>query len=360
MKDKAMTIDASVGKRISMLRTLLILLIVFLHTGGPSLEELDYSNYQEVIRFAFQDLLGRLGVPTLTVISGYLLFSSKLDLTPLKMYKKKFMTLAIPFFFFNVLYFAVQYGLEYFTGIAPLYALVEKPAYRLVNYLVSYNGMPLNEALHFLRDMMVLVFLTPLFSFFLRRFPVVGFILVMAIFMNNLDHTVINRNTMAVLFYVGGWAATSKFDMTKFDQYGKHALALLVLVGFMVMYFRVQDYTYVYLVAPFTVWPATALLVNTKVGNWLAANSKYSFFLFLAHTPLLRVLDLLNHKFLDGNATLVFVVGSFFIVVPTLVIAYDLAVKYMPNVFCFMIGGRSEKKSRKVTGGNQLVAKATA
>lgn len=355
-----MTIEASVGKRISMLRTLLILLIVFLHTGGTSFDTLDYSNYQELARFVFQDMLGRLGVPALTVISSYLLFSSKLDLAPLKLYTKKFMTLAIPFLFFNVLYFAGQYGLEFFTGIAPLYALVDQPVSKTINQLVSYDGMPLNEALHFLRDMMVLVFLTPLFSFFLRRFPIVGFILVMLIFMKNLDHTLINRDTMAILFYVGGWVATSKFDVKQFDRYGKHGLVLMALVCILMLYFRVQDYTYLYLIAPFVVWPATALLVNTKTGHWLAANSKYSFFVFLAHTPLLRALNLLNHKFFHGVETLAFAIGSFCIVVLTLVVVYDLAVKYMPNTFCFMIGGRSEKKSRKVITGNQVVAKVTA
>ncbi len=65
-----------------MLRTILIMLVVLLHIGTPGLGQLDYGNPYELIRFFFQDELGRLSVPTLTAISGYLLFSSKLDLAP--------------------------------------------------------------------------------------------------------------------------------------------------------------------------------------------------------------------------------------------------------------------------------------
>ena len=342
-----MTIDNSVGNRISMLRTLLILLIVLLHTGGPTIEELDYSSPIEINRFIFQDIMGRLGVPTLTVISGYLLFFAKLDLAPLKLYSKKFKTLAIPFLFFNVLYFVIQYGIEYFTGFAPLYFLVDKPAEKLINFAFSYNGMPLNDALHFLRDMMVLVVLAPLFGIILRKHALLGFIVISVVFLNNLDHTLVARDTMAVLFYLGGWIATSNFDLKKFDYLGKYSLILLIGVCFITLYFRIYDYTYIYLAAPFAVWPASALLVDTKIGEWLISKSKYSFFLFLAHTPILRVLHLFNLKFFSGEPSLMFVGLAFFTVVATVFIIYNISVKYITNTFFYLTGGRTEKNPSK-------------
>ena len=71
-----MAVNAPVGLRISMLRTLLIMFVVFLHLGGPPIAELDYGDPLALIRFFFQDVLGRLAVPTLSVVAGYLLFSA--------------------------------------------------------------------------------------------------------------------------------------------------------------------------------------------------------------------------------------------------------------------------------------------
>ena len=121
-----MAIDGSVARRISVLRTLLIMFVVFLHVGGAPMGGFDYADPAQFLRFVLQDILGRLAVPTLSVIAGYLLFSTNLDLTPLRMYKKKFLTLVVPFLVFNVLYFAVQYGIEHSTGWAPLYNLADQ------------------------------------------------------------------------------------------------------------------------------------------------------------------------------------------------------------------------------------------
>ena len=202
--------------------------------------------------------------------------------------------------------------------------------------------MPLNETLHFLRDLIVLILLAPLIGLFLRRQALVGFALVLGIFLTDFDGHLINRNTMAVLFYVGGWAATSKFKMNSFDHLGKYSLVFLIAAYLGTMYFE-QDYTYVYLVAPFAVWPAASLLVNTRVGEWLTDKGKYSFFLFLIHRPMIRVIELFHAKFFSGEWSNTFVFVAFAAIIVSTFLIYDAAIKIAPDVFRFLIGGRSEK-----------------
>lgn len=48
-----MLLDAQVAQRISMLRTILIMFVVLLHLGTPSIEDLDIQNFYEVVRFFF-------------------------------------------------------------------------------------------------------------------------------------------------------------------------------------------------------------------------------------------------------------------------------------------------------------------
>lgn len=336
-----MTIDSSVSKRVAMLRTILIMFVVFLHLGTPEITQLDYSDTLALIAFFLQDELGRLSVPTLTAISGYLLFSSKLDLAPAKLYKKKVRTLLIPFFFFNIVYYAVQYAIEYCTGWAPLYLLVSKPDLMNINYMFNYGGIPLNAALHFLRDLFILVLLAPVFGYFLRRVPIIGLLLVFAIFMSDTDGHLVNRNTMAVLFYLGGMAAAGNWDMKRFDHAAMPMLALLVCVCIGTIYYRIEDYVYIYLVAPFAVWPASSLLLETRIGNWAERYSKYSFLLFLTHTPLIRAAENLwaHGARLSGG----YVIVTFLLLIVCIPVVYHAAMRIMPGTFSLLIGGRARK-----------------
>lgn len=341
-----MIIEPRVAQRIAMLRTLLILSIVLLHAGGPSMRDLDYSSWAAVIRFFFQNTLARLGVPTLTLVSGYLLFRAHLDRDVPGLYKKKLQTLVVPFLFFNVAYFLLLYGTEYATGWAPLYHLVDLPPARLVDAIVGYDGVPLNPALHFLRDLIVLMILAPLFGFFLRRgalSALTGFVLVVTLFMGDVDRHLVNRNTMAVLFYVGGWLAVNRHDMTACDRYSWFALGLLVLVCAATVAWRMADHTWVYLAGPFAVWIAAAPLPATAVGQWAIARSNYSFFLFLAHMPLLRVLSLARHKYVPALPDLLYVPAACVLTVLIVFGVYDLAMRWWPTFFNGVIGGRSAR-----------------
>lgn len=335
-----MTIDSSVSKRVAMLRTILIMLVVLLHIGTPELSQINYGDPLELVRFFFQNELGRLAVPTLTMISGYLLYSSKLDLVPMKLYRKKIKTLLIPFLFFNVVYYLAQYGIEYYTGWAPLASLVEKTDLLNWNYLFSYSGPPLNVALHFLRDLFVLVLLAPVFGYFMRHVPLLGLAIVVAVFMPDLDGHLVNRNTMPVLFYIGGMAAVGGWNLKRFDYLAIPMSAVLVGVCIATIYFHVDDYVYIYLTAPFAVWPASSLLVNTRVGNWAVKYSKYSFFLFLAHSPLIRVTVLLRSKYGADLAAGEYIVLSFIFIVALVPLVYNLAVQLTPKTFGLLTGGR--------------------
>lgn len=344
-----MGINVVVGSRIAMLRILLILMIIPLHIGVPTMQTLDYSSWPELIGFFFGNTLARLSVPTLTLVSGFLLFSANLDLTPFKLYKKKIITLAVPFFFFNVLYFAIQYLVEYFTGWAPLYELVKLRAITIFELLVGYSQNPLNAALHFLRDLFIIALLAPIFGFFIRRHALLGFVLTSVIFMNNFDGHLTNRDTMPLLFYVGGWLAVGKFDVTKYDRFGPFALAILLATCIATIYFRNAEYTYVYLVAPFAIWMSAASLVHTRIGQWAIKNSKYSFFIFLAHIPLIRLLRLIQYKFFAEVPEEIGFGIIYILTVNILLRSYDIAVKLMPKFFNIIIGGGIFKLKNKVS-----------
>lgn len=340
-----MMLDSLISQRISMLRTLLILSVVLLHTfGAPLATQIDFSDVPTLLRCIFIDRFGRFGVPTLSMVSGYLLFAAQLDLAPAKLFKKKLKTLIVPFLVFNVAYFGVQYGIECATGWAPLYHLTGKNAEDIAVALTGYIGFPINTPLHFLRDLFVLALLAPIFGLFIRNAPWIGLALVCGLFLTNLDGHLVNRDSMAALFYLGGMAAAGRWDLCRYDRFAVPAAIVLVAVCTIAVVDRVDSYTPIYLVSPPLVWIASSLLVGTRLGNWAIANSKYSFFVFLAHMPALRVSEVVRDRFdLNGSYLLTSTVVACIVLV-TLALAYEAATRLMPNAFNTMIGARALKR----------------
>lgn len=342
-----MTLEPTVTRRISMLRFILIGVVVFLHIADPApISALDFSNTLEVARAFTQDLLGRICVPALTMISGYLLFSAKLDLAPLKLYKKKTRTLLIPFFVFNICYVAILALIEYSTGYVAVRTILEAEPGRIMNILFSIDKKPLNVPLHFLRELFVLVLLSPIFGLLLRRAPLAGLALVAGIFLLNLDRHLVMRNTMAVMFYVGGMAAIGGWDVKKFDRYAVHCLVALLVLCTALLVFRVQNRTLIYLAAPLLVWPMASLLQNTAFGNWAEERSQYSFFIFLAHMPLIEIAHRLYQQVDHIVPQVIFIYVVPLLLIALLIKMYKVFDFLAPRTFSFITGGRVSKGPR--------------
>lgn len=338
-----MVARSNISRRISMLRTLLILSVVFLHMGTPPMSELNRLEAWDVILYFFQDRVGRFAVPTLSVISAYLLFAAGCDLKPWKLYKQKCRTLAVPFLVFNVLFLALNLAIEFTTGRAPLFPLFGSSRFDLVNRFTGIFGAPFNSPLYFLRDLAVLVLLAPLYGVFLRRFPAIGLAIVAAVFLLNWDGYLVLRNSTAVLFYIGGLAAVQRWDIEAFDHAAWSLMVLLGVICAATIYLGMEDITPVYLVAPFVVWPASSLLLGTAIGAWAEKHSKYSFFVFLAHYPLVQVFRMHEHRVSDFMLHATYMAAATTATVLALVLMHRILSRLVPRPFGAAIGGRGKR-----------------
>lgn len=282
--------------RIAMLRYLMIVGVVVLHAPphvpiaetGPGL-----FNF---IKAFFQNAAFRATVPILTLISGYLLFRSALDQQWMRLAKKKMRTIVVPFCVFNLVVLAGAFVAQYQFGLRMSYQLLpfDLPTWLDAAFGLTYS--PINYPLNFLRDLIVLMAFAPLMGKILRSWPWVGLVAVIFIFHNNLDGTLILREVMPIMFYLGGMAATRRWNLLALDRYSLPCLGLFLVLCACVVHFRIGNTTYFRYIAPFLIWPAASLLHNTQVGRWLQSQSKTSFFIFLAHAPLLLVLSVVYQK----------------------------------------------------------------
>lgn len=335
------------AQRIAMLRYLMIVGIVVLHTPPfVPITEIGASLFDQVKAF-FQNAGFRATVPVLTLISGYLLFRSGLDQQWRKLVTKKSRTILVPFLVFNLGLLAAAYALQRAAGIVTSYDLLPFDARTWLDAGLGLTRSPINYPLNFLRDLIALMLLAPLLGVFLRKAPWVGLALVALVFLNDIDGLLILRGLMPVMFYIGGMAALRQWNLQALDNYAWLCLLAFVLSCMAVLHWRVTNSTYLGMVAPFLIWPAAALRHDTRIGHWLQQQSKYSFFIFVAHAPILLATWMVYQKLGHAVPYPVYWVGAPVLVVAFLTVVYRLAGYLLPNAFAFMIGGRAAPSSAR-------------
>ena len=336
-----MTLAHGIRDRIALLRFVMIFGVIVLHTPAyVPMAEVGDSAFDAIKAF-FQLAVFRASVPVLTVISGYLLFSSCIDREPLRCFTKKARTILIPFLCFNLPLLPVALGAEMFAGIQLSANLWPLETMNWLNAAFGLAAGPINYPLHFLRDLLVLIMMAPLFGWFLRNYAWTGLVLVAVIFVGDLDGYLLLRGLMAVMFYIGGMAAVRGWNLRMLDRYAGICFLIFLLACAAIVYFRIANTTYLGLTAPFLIWPATAWLARTPLGAWLAGMSKYSFFMFLAHAPLVMVTGVLYGRYGSAIPYPVYWVLAPLWVTAVLVAVYRVAATAIPNLFSFMIGARS-------------------
>jgi succinoglycan biosynthesis protein ExoH len=190
----------------------------------------------------------------------------------------------------------------------------------------------------------------------LRHAPWPGLGLALAIFWLNLDGPIILRDTMAVTFYLGGMAAVGNWNMRRLDRFAWPLLGVFLVLCAAVVLFEIEDRRYLRVVSPVLLWPSASLLVGTIAGRGLVALSRYSFFTFLIHAPILLVLWLAYQQ-LDGWVPYwVFWLSAPIMTLVAAAVAYDLACRWLPKTMNVLTGGRADQVSDRTTAADADLA----
>ena len=335
--------SATVSERIAILRYLMIVGIVWLHT--PPYVPLDaVGDAFGFIKAFVQHGLFRLTVPTLTVISGFLLFGSGLDRRVRDLVRKKGRSLLVPLVLWNLplvlaLYLAQRVGSPEHVFRVQLYPLTV-PTF--LDATFGLRSAPVNYPLNFLRDLLVLALLSPLFGLFLRQAPVIGLGIVAGVFLSGLDGPLLLRDTMAINFYCGGLLAGCGAQCAlALDRWRLPLLVLLAGLCAGIASGVVPRGPWMSVVAPALVWPAASFLQEKRRwATWLRARSAASFPIFLAHGPILLAV------WLAYQAAPVVPYPVFWVLAPLITViavhgALAAAQRMAPRVTGFATGGHA-------------------
>ena len=334
--------DELTSRRFWITRYFMVIGIVILHLPPyQPLGEIDDTLFSFIKAF-FAHGLFRATVPVLTVISGYLVFSSGLHRQPLKLLIKKTRSVFIPLVLWNVpialaIYLSQKYQLLSHAFSAELYP------FNPLNWLNAITGAladPVNYPLNFLRDLFVISLLSPMLWSLLKRAPYTGLLLTLIVCYADLDGWLVLRNSMLVNFYVGGLIAIKKWELTRLDSYAIWLVGILIASCAAIVLFRIENRESFRLIAPFLVWPSMQLIADTRLGDWLYKHSGNSFFTFLSHSIFLLVLWMLFKK-----TPLAAYYPVYWLLTPSITVLFSIFLcrefkQRFPRMANVMLGGR--------------------
>lgn len=355
------------SQTISSLRFPMSVMVVFIHANaviqclpvGSSFPF--YAKDHLFFRYIFElvsNIIARVAVPTFFIISGFLFFYGfQFSVNAyLKKLKSRFHSLFIPYFSWNLLIIVFYFGLQYFTNgvlFGNNKALIDYTVNDFLALFWSSNDFwsyPIDWPLWFIRNLMVLVVLSPIFFLVAKylRYWLVLILLVIWILGGSFSNCFIDFDSI-LFFYIGACLGLNQVDfVSKVKKYQGVLLALYLLSVLAIFVFRVEG-----VVLRFSILVGITLFVslfaNLLDSGRICSDSPFSvfldsgsFFVFAFHAFPLVMSIKVAIAYMRPNTSLDFILiyfGCVFIVIALALCLFRL-VKNVPIAKRILIGGR--------------------
>lgn len=339
---------------------------------------MNYPDWYYYFNVLFSEVLACLCVPTFFVVSGYLFFY-KTDFDE-KVYiqklKKRFRTLMIPYLLWNLIALLVKA-----TKMLPIFSSIFQNMgniefrfslirlFRTFFYDDGNSGLfidhfqiihvttplPINGPMWYVRDLMVIILLTPLIYWLTKKFKY-WFIIGLAIYLYLFGHLLLPEGSYLSLvidymffFSWGAYYSINKQNLTSEMQKLKYVAYIFIPAIFIDLFTIDTKYnTYIFLpyiiIGIISIFIITSILMEKgklHINNTLA---NCSFFVFALHSLILNDLGKLLFMACQLNDTPL-VLLFLYIAIPTITIVicvwlYKLLNKYLPTICGLLTGGR--------------------
>lgn len=302
--------------------------------------------------------LVRIIVPLLFLISGYLFFIN-FDLskqTYLSKFQARIRTLLLPFLIWNIatlMIFALAQSIPSTSGF---FSGVNSPiaSYTMFDYLnaiLGINRMPIAMQFWFIRDLMILVLLTPVIHYANKRAPLIFLMALYICWMLDFWPVYTPAVEPVMFFSAGAFLGERKANIFALDKYGMVTTPIYVLIlVFTSLFAQSQLSPYLHRTG-IILGMVSAMFISKQalklplVKNKLLELSAMSFFVFAAHEPLQLIIRKLAYRVLMPESmvselALYFVIPTFIIVL--LLEAYRVLEGIAPYLLKVVTGERTK------------------
>jgi len=357
MVDQEVKIQQS--EAVEILRFPLMLLVIFVHMLPYEQRTIPSVLSGESVYIYVSELIshhvGRIAVPLFFVFSGYFFFN-KIEAWTASIYltqlRKRSVTLLFPYIFWNLalvfVTFVVNLMFQYIgrTSNESYQDLQQNSIYDL------FWGYPINFPLWYIRDLMVMVVLSPIFYYFFKFLKGFGLAIIALFYLSTLESNLPGISSTAIMYFgLGAYVSLRKVDVINFClRYGKlfGALALLALAVTAFYTARPENEyvvrAFVLFALPSVFLLAMSLTKKHRVKRYLLMLSPAVFFIYATHT--IYILGKLKGAFsrtsLAGSGWGM-LIGYFLIPVVCMVVLlffYFLLNRFLPKTLSLITGSR--------------------
>lgn len=355
-----MTISSYNSQKITILNLVLILLVLYIHNYYS--EAADYPIALGVQQFWGTNGIARVSVPLFFLLSGMLFFNGVQYVREcLPKMKKRVRTLLIPYLLWNIFFVLFLVLLQFLPGIGGLVNtdyVGQVFGHGTLNAVIQLFYVPVGFHLWFLRDLIIMVALTPVLFLLLKSLKWLApalvaismYALLQVHFFDFIDYEM--YCLFGIVYFTLGGAISTFSSLEQLDKW----LTTPVVIGAAIIFFA--NAVWQIYGTDFNVWYnfLTALcgcIVVWKVYDWLASfkplNIKlltpclgYSFFIYLFHEPSLNIIKKLGLKILglhEWSLIFLYLINPIIMAMVCIAIATILK-RYLPKVYNILTGNR--------------------
>lgn len=346
-------IPADISCRISALRFLLAVLVVFSHNRLDSVSakvlNLDFSEPVIVtyLKYFIGTILGEAAVPLFFLFSAYLQFRKKDNY--MQLLRKKCKSVLFPFIIWTLLYVLFNFIGQNMSKISMFISEIKVLEWNFgdwINIFWTYSDgkYPLVSQFWFLRDLIIMIIISPLIEIFGKKSPFLLFIVAFCSYFVGLPL----RLGTALFFYVLGFLC-AEYDINFFslaDTISFLDFTILFVIEILLrMLFKdsIRIFEFEVIISCLFFLKISKNIVNRpRIFNYCNNLSVYSFFLYAIHQPWLSPLKKISWKLipLHGYLCLLqFILPSIITVMFGFLIGGFLK-NLLPHLFELLNGGR--------------------
>ena len=349
-----MEISTYNSKKIAILNSVAIVFVLLLHSYF--LEAAGYSVAQKVQLFTGTNGISGVAVPLFYFISGVLFFKSVNRVKDcISGIRKRIRSLLVPYILWNVIFVGWYLVMSIIPGISGFVNSDMLSHFSINTPIASLEYLLLEPAgfhLWFLRDLILYVLVSPLIYVACKRFPLVALLLFFVLF------GWINR--CGLPYFSAGAVVAMHYGLDIFDKgiFKSKTVRFILFMLFgakciMTMMPSCDDILYnpyfqqiANMAGIISVWWIYDVIYNScslnSFGGAFLFISRYSFFIYLFHEPVLNIIKKMGVFILGVNNTSLIVL---YLISPILMIAIAIGVAIMikavmPKVYTILVGGR--------------------
>ena len=351
------------SEKLKIISFISMIMVVFLHSYTLVVKSLTgnvvlTNGYNLFIQDFFSQGITRVAVPLFFMISGYL-FYLKMEGTFSEFvikFKKRIKTLALPYIFWSIWGLLFYFVLQLLPQSKPFFTKELIRDYSLNTLLNTIFLNPISFQLWFLRDLIVIVFLSPIIYWTIRYIKFVSVIIFLIAWFNNFDFIIFSNE--ALLFFVfGAFLSLEKKKLPIQDlsmqYYWIYTYIWLAIVSCKTILVYIEFNNSIILdillktgilFGIIAIWSMYDILIKNKtlIGQKFYAVTSYSFFLFAFHEPVLTVLKkglfyMIGHE--EFSSLCIYIAAPILTISFSIFIGYYFK-RYIPKFYELITGGR--------------------